>query len=605
MGAPVGLAALFLSVITAGVGAAPPPAVYRNPLPVLQPDGSAVESCADPTVLRGQRPRDPTWLMVCTQDPLSDRDRGPDGQLRFRPLPSFVSPDAVHWTYVGDALPALPPQAASGAGLWAPELTRVAGRYRLYYTITDVVDALSPEPGCTADSAIGVASSDSPFGPWVPEPGLVVPPRRAGPGCDFHWTFDPDLVGTADGRQLLYFGSYGGGLWVQPLDAAALRPQGAAVRLSRSHRYEGAELIHHAGWWWLFASSANCCNGALTGYGVFVGRSRDPLGPFLDRDGHSFLDARVGGTPVLLQNGNRWVGPGHNSVFKDDAGRWWTAFHALDRDRAQWTGSVLTRRALMLDALSWQDGWPAVAGGPSDAARPAPAAAMATPPHGDPPPAGLRGRLLWRDEFDGQALSSRWQWLRRAAVPAATVEGSLALATEAGDLHQDTNDAAVLLTALPAEGDLWIETEVDIDLPAEGHVPRPVQAGLLLHGDDDRYVKLVHVALHDTRQTEFAVEQASTDAFTPRYGGGAVGPPGQRTRLALLLRRQAAGVAVTAFTRSDGGRWVRGATWVHASLGPAPRLGLVAMGGAGHQARFRFVELRRAVPATRSEQRSR
>ena len=32
---------------------------------------------------------------------------------------------------------------------------------------------------------------------------------------------------------------------------------------------------------------------------------------------------------------------------------------------------------------------------------------------------------------------------------------------------------------------------------------------------------------------------------------------------------------------ADGRRWVRGGSWVHNGLGPAPRIGLVSMGGAG------------------------
>ena len=32
-------------------------------------------------------------------------------------------------------------------------------------------------------------------------------------------------------------------------------------------------------------------------------------------------------------NGNRWVGTGHNSVFQDVAGQWWTIYHAVDQAR--------------------------------------------------------------------------------------------------------------------------------------------------------------------------------------------------------------------------------------------------------------------------------
>ena len=42
-------------------------------------------------------------------------------------------------------------------------------------------------------------------------------------------------------------------------------------------------------------------------------------------------DSRAGGTPVLTQNGNRWVGAGHNAVVTDLAGQDWIAYHAIDR----------------------------------------------------------------------------------------------------------------------------------------------------------------------------------------------------------------------------------------------------------------------------------
>ena len=181
----------------------------------------------------------------------------------------------------------------------------------------------------------------------------------------------------------------------------------------------------------------------------------------------------------------------------------------------------------------------------------------------------------------------------------------LVLATAPGDLHLDSNDAPLLLAALPADGDLWIELSVRLDLPTDTAIgsgaPRPVQAGLLLYGDDDRYAKLVVVALQDTLQTEFAIERplrldaANPDAANaPRYGNTVLGPPGRRTQLALLLRRQAGAAVITAFSRADDEPWVRGGTWRHDTLGATPRLGLAAMGGAGHQARLAGLKVHRA-----------
>jgi arabinan endo-1,5-alpha-L-arabinosidase len=114
-----------------------------------------------------------------------------------------------------------------------------------------------------------------------------------------------------------------------------------------------------------------------------------------------------------------------------------------------------------------------------------------------------------------------------------------------------------------------------------------VQAGLVIHGDDDNYLKLVAVSIWETRQTEFAREMGPVRAGFPMYGSSVIGPPGADwTWLRLAVRRTEAGEAVTAFTSPDGETWVQGATWTH-DLGEGMRIGLLAMGGpGGYRARF-------------------
>jgi arabinan endo-1,5-alpha-L-arabinosidase len=549
-----------------------------QPLDLRLPDGTAVENCADPTVLKGQRAQDPAWTLICTQDPLNDHDRDAAGKLHFRRLPMFRSDDRVHWRYQGEAFNAPPPQAVKDAGVWAPELAYADGRYLLYYAITDVQDAYSSEPGCKSDSAIGVAIADSPLGPWTPQPDLVVPPRRAGAGCAFHWTIDPDLVVTPEGRKWLFYGSYGGGIVAQALDAAGLHAQGQPVQIAPPDRFEGAEVVFKDGWYTLFASTANCCNGALTGYALFVGRSREVTGPYVDDQGRPLLAGRSGGTPLIVQTGDRWVGPGHNSVFQGNDGRWWTVYHAVDREHPTWSGSALTRRPALIDGLAWIDGWPRLASA-----------------HDDWTPDD-HGPWLWIDEFAGGRLDERWQAVR--AWPAApTVQGALLhLPTADGDLHLDENDAPLLVRDLPDASDLVVEARVALDVPPEGEIPKFVQAGFAILGNDDAYLKLVHVAIHGTRQTEFGIE-VPKHGDAPRYGNTVVGPPGDWTDLCLHLKRDGPRVVATAYTRSDGGRWVRGGTWVHEQLGPHLRIALLAMGGAGHEARFAHVRVSRGSAA--------
>ena len=125
------------------------------------------------------------------------------------------------------------------------------------------------------------------------------------------------------------------------------------------NRYEGSYVVRHGGWYYLMGSAANCCAGPTTGYSVFAGRSRSPLGPFVDADDISLLDSRVGGTPVLTQNGNRWIGAGHHAVATDTTGQTFIAYHALDRNEPWLTEPFgINRRPMMIDRLDWIDGWP-------------------------------------------------------------------------------------------------------------------------------------------------------------------------------------------------------------------------------------------------------
>lgn len=593
---------------------------YDNPIPIRMAGGLEQTNCADPTLIRGAAP-DPYWYAFCTTDSLSDQDVDEHGVRRMHLLPSIRSRDLVHWEYTGDAFASLPSWVAPGAALWAPDVVFRNGTYYLYYVATDVIDPVSGEPGCASDVAIGVATAPSPRGPWVDAGAPVVSPRRAGGGCNFFWTYDPDVVLTASGRMILYYGSYFGGIEARELSADGLHslPE-TTTPIAIPNRYEAAQVVEKDGKYYLFASASNCCNGPLTGYQVFVGRSESPFGPYVDRQGVSFLDSRVGGTPVLTLNGNRWVGGGHNSVFQDAAGNWFTAYHAIDRDDPYFEGAVgYTRRALLIDRLTWDDGWPAVRRGlgASDSRQLAPAATAPRDPHHaaaerrivdalddvrDP-----NAYLLWLDradvarlpliadaseEFEGSALSSRWSWIRQPAPGAFAVEGGvLRFATQAADLFVDSNNASVLTERAPAGN--WIaEVKVDLDVPASGCCFNFVQAGVVVYANDDDYVKLTHVSIWETRQIEFAKEVSSPAPGFPAYGSGVGGPPGGTAWLRIAKVVRGDEEHYISYSSRDGVIFTRGGVWTH-QLGAAAKLGLVAFGGAGFTARFAHVRVRR------------
>jgi arabinan endo-1,5-alpha-L-arabinosidase len=118
----------------------------------------------------------------------------------------------------------------------------------------------------------------------------------------------------------------------------------------------------------------------------------------------------------------------------------------------------------------------------------------------------------------------------------------------------------------------------------------------VIYGNDDNFVKLAHVSIWETRQTEFAKELRPVPAGYPRYGNTVVGAPSDWTYLRIVKRsiNPADNGGDTelyqAYTSQDGAHWVRGGTWTH-SLGSTAKIGLVSMGGSGFVANFDYVRV--------------
>nr|WP_290126413.1 family 43 glycosylhydrolase [Cutibacterium avidum] len=243
--------------------------------------------------------------------------------------------DWQHWTYVGPLLTSenMPDWISPAAGLWAPDVRRIGDRYVLYFAVTETALNAGKD-----DSAIGVATAPSPVGPWTVKPEPLVPPHSDGHDGWFS-TIDPTGFTDVDGTHYLYWGSYRGGIF-----AARTAPDGLSlatkpVQVAHSDRYEAPYVVKHGDHYYLMASSANCCAGPSTGYSVFAGRGQSPLGPFLDADGIAMTKSNSGGSIVVTQNGNKWIGAGHNAVFTDSSGQDYLLYHALDRVRP-WLGEA-------------------------------------------------------------------------------------------------------------------------------------------------------------------------------------------------------------------------------------------------------------------------
>lgn len=279
-----------------------------------------------------------------------------EGDQRF--ISHRTSRDLRTWQRAAapfDRLPDWAAQAIPGAtNLWAPDISYVNGRYRLYYSVSTFG---------SNRSAIGLATSPTldPAKPgygWRDE-GLVV---GSSPGDDFN-AIDPAFVAGTDGRHWLSLGSFWTGLKLFALDPKTgklLRPDDKPRALAARPVPAGAPSIVEApfifardGWYWLLASYDYCCKGVNSTYYTVVARSRTVEGPYLGKDGSSMLAG--GGTILLradLQEKQRFRGPGHVGHFRDTDGTDWIAYHAYDRE-------AKGAPTLRLARLRWSaDGWP-------------------------------------------------------------------------------------------------------------------------------------------------------------------------------------------------------------------------------------------------------
>jgi arabinan endo-1,5-alpha-L-arabinosidase len=205
-------------------------------------------------------------------------------------------------------------------------------------------------------------------------------------------------------------------------------------------------------------------------------------------------------------------------------------------------------------------------------------------------PIGQRpGELLGGDEFNDASLDSGWTWVREPAAGTWSTTGeTLQMDTQAADLFVDSNNASVLRRDLPS-GNWIVETRVKLNLPPEGCCFNYVQAGMVVYGDDDNFLKLVHVSIWETRQTEWAKEVAPVPAGYPRYGNTVVTAPDEWTYLRIARWESGGDVLYQAYVSRDGTNWNRGGVWTHDL--DSPSIGLVAMGGSGFTADFDYLRI--------------
>ncbi len=322
---------LTASAVAVSMVAASLTPAYENP--VLRNDAP------DPSVIRAD---DGSFYAYTTQSYHG---------ARFFNLPILRSADLITWRLVGDAFPERPDWIVPGTDhgdVWAPHIAKWGGTYYLFYS------ARSLDLG---NMAIGVATSESPTGPFVDRGAPLITGERGFEAIDpFAWQ-------APDGTRYVYWGSDQAPIRAQELSPDGMELVGEPVELLSpldSEEYdgliEGAWMMRHGPSYYLMYSGGACC-GPEAHYAVLVARGSSPLGPF----------ERYEGNPILAAN-EAFNAPGHHATIQDDAGQDWILYHAMDRD------DVTNVRFLLLDRIEWVDGWPVVndGEGPSSESEDAP-----------------------------------------------------------------------------------------------------------------------------------------------------------------------------------------------------------------------------------------
>lgn len=308
------------------------PGQYQNP--VFQP------VFADPSIIRD--PVSQKFYAYGTEDDWAD-GKGP----RF--VPVLESRDLIKWTITGTAFREKPKWKQQGY-IWAPDINLMEDTYFMYYSFSTWGDQ---NPG------VGLAVADKPEGPFKDRGKLFDSEEMEVPN-----SIDPYFYSSATGNYL-FWGSFSDaptqGTYAIELTADAKSKKPGAQKIKIAAGDFEAVTIHKKGEYYYFLGSKGaCCNGEQSNYHVMMGRSKEVLGPYMDKEGRKLTDRGAG--TLFLQGNSRFAGPGHTSnIITDKSGSDWIMYHAIETKNGRLSNGT-TRRMLMLDRVIWQDDWPAIQG---------------------------------------------------------------------------------------------------------------------------------------------------------------------------------------------------------------------------------------------------
>lgn len=221
------------------------------------------------------------------------------------------SSNLVDWVDHGVALDVADVPWA-GSKMWAPDCAYKDGTYYFYFP------AKPTEGGA---SRVGVATSTSPAGPFVPEESYIE-------GTD---EIDPAVFIDDDGQAYLYWGGHT--LRVAKLDATMKQIDGEIVEASVPYYYEGPWMHKKDGIYYLSYSEGSKSPGA-EGHLIAYCTSTNAMGPFT-------YQGTVNGNVLGVTN--------HGSTLKRK-GQWYYFYH-----NSKLSGGHNNRRSIVADYLHHND----------------------------------------------------------------------------------------------------------------------------------------------------------------------------------------------------------------------------------------------------------
>ena len=193
---------------------------------------------------------------------------------------------------------------------------------------------------------IGCATADKLSGPFK-DHGLMFRSNE----INVQNSIDPFYIEDA-GKKFLFWGSFRGIYGIELSEDGLSVKQGEKPRQVAGTAYEGTYIHKKEGFYYFFASIGTCCEGLNSTYTTVVARSENLFGPYVDKNGRTMMDNQH---EVLIHKNSSFVGTGHNSeIVTDKVGNDWVFYHAVATKHPE-------GRVLMMDKISWKDGWPVVA----------------------------------------------------------------------------------------------------------------------------------------------------------------------------------------------------------------------------------------------------